>query len=146
MSWTVHNKGCSSKFRSEHSAVLLLCLLRNLLEQSILMIWQQQKKISLSSLWKLQTFCIIIFCFKRICKTFPLRFDSFSPRLDKLKPKKGNWNKNEAIKCKTYFHARFYWWFSYCISSWFYWCKLMQIESLMHMYVDIPDMYVVKEG
>ena len=28
-------KDCSSKFRSRHSTVLLLCLLRNLLEQSL---------------------------------------------------------------------------------------------------------------
>ena len=28
-------KDCSSKFRSKHSIVLVLCLLRNLLEQSL---------------------------------------------------------------------------------------------------------------
>ena len=28
-------KDCSSKFRSKHSTVLVLCLLRNLLEQSL---------------------------------------------------------------------------------------------------------------
>ena len=31
----VHGKDCSSKFRSKHSPVLVLCLLRNLLEQSL---------------------------------------------------------------------------------------------------------------
>ena len=35
LSWNLA-KDCSSKFRSRHSTVLLLCLLRNLLEQSLI--------------------------------------------------------------------------------------------------------------
>ena len=33
--WGCTSKDCSSKFRSKHSTVLLLCSLRNLLEQSL---------------------------------------------------------------------------------------------------------------
>ena len=32
---TAANKDCSVKFRSKHSTVLLLCLLRNLMEQTL---------------------------------------------------------------------------------------------------------------